>query len=94
MEGTWDVVLGADVVVDAFDFFCELDGAFGAIDELLNGLLVDVVLEFAFDIDCKSGDLFIEQVAFPSDLLEQFHHFFLAELLHVLLADHILNEEG
>lgn len=90
---TCDVILFADLVEDPFGFFAVLEGALGSVEELLDGLRVDVSAHLLHDADCEGGDLFEDQVLLLPDELQQSDQVLLLQRLHLFLVDDVLDEE-
>lgn len=64
---TRGVATFADIVDDLLGLLLILEGTLRTIDELLDGLLVDVSPHLLHDADGEGCDLLIDQVAPPAD---------------------------
>lgn len=90
---TGGVAVFADLGYDPFGFILILEGALRTIDELFNGLLINVSSHLLHDADGECCDLLVEEVALPADQLQDAYHFLPGKFLHRFLAEHVLDEE-
>lgn len=91
---TIGVAAFTDLVDDFLGLLLIFEGALGTIDELLDGLLVDISPHLLHDADGEGCDLLVDQVPVPADQLQDADDFLPRKLLHGLLAEHVLDEQS